>query len=192
MRRKRGRGGMRRPRARLVPSHPGGLGQPSGPTMGICLEWLDAVRMKAGESRPDRGPRRASSAPGSTAPGTEKPRVERREAPLRSQRRGHASHQGVSGGSPAAREVSQTSAFPGAPLPSFGSVEERMTACPGPAKNTGDESRLRFFFPSPLVGEGAERTKRARRVRGSSRTPHPLTRLAHRSARSTLSHKGRG
>jgi hypothetical protein len=44
--------------------------------------------------------------------------------------------------------------------------------------------------PSPLVGEGGERTKSASRVRG----PHPaepLTRSAP-SARTTLSHKGRG
>jgi 16S rRNA processing protein RimM len=44
--------------------------------------------------------------------------------------------------------------------------------------------------PSPLVGEGGERTKNASRVRG----PHanePLTR-SEPSARTTLSHKGRG
>ena len=62
---------VRRLRAGLVTPHSGGLGKLSGPTMGLCLEWLDAVRMKAGVSLPDRGPRRDPSAPGSTAPGTE-------------------------------------------------------------------------------------------------------------------------
>ena len=37
-----------------------------------CLEWLDAARTKAGESLPDRGPRRAPSAPGSYGPGEQK------------------------------------------------------------------------------------------------------------------------
>ncbi len=62
---------VRRLRAGLVTPHSGGLGSLSVPTTGDCLEWLDAVRMKAGESLPDRGPRRDPSAPGSTAPGTE-------------------------------------------------------------------------------------------------------------------------
>jgi 16S rRNA processing protein RimM len=44
--------------------------------------------------------------------------------------------------------------------------------------------------PSPLVGEGGERTKSASRVRG----PHPATPLTRSapSARTTLSRKGRG
>ncbi len=36
---------------------PGGLGQQSVPTMGDCLEWLDAAPTKTGESLPDRGGR---------------------------------------------------------------------------------------------------------------------------------------
>ena len=72
---------MRRPRARLVTLLPGGPGSPSVPTMRGCLEWLDAARTKAGESLPDRGPRRAPSAPGSYGPGDRKAAVERREAP---------------------------------------------------------------------------------------------------------------
>src|ERR1022692_5349371 len=39
----------------LVTAAPGGLGSPSVPTKGDCLEWLDAARMKGGESCPDRG-----------------------------------------------------------------------------------------------------------------------------------------
>ena len=46
---------MRRLRAGLVTSPPGGLGSPSVPTKGDCLEWLDAARMKGGESRLDQG-----------------------------------------------------------------------------------------------------------------------------------------
>src|ERR1019366_7641671 len=48
---------VRRLRAGLVTPLPGGPGSPSVPTMGDCLEWLDAARMKGGESRPDRGGR---------------------------------------------------------------------------------------------------------------------------------------
>ena len=70
MRRKREREGMRRLRAGLVTPPPGGLGSPSVPTKGDCLEWLDAVRTKGGESRLDQGAKSFPSAPGSTAPGT--------------------------------------------------------------------------------------------------------------------------
>src|SRR5674476_163812 len=41
--------------AGLVTPPRGGLGSPSDPTKRVCLEWLDAVRTKAGESRPDQG-----------------------------------------------------------------------------------------------------------------------------------------
>jgi hypothetical protein len=45
-------------------AHSGGPGQPSGPTTGVCLRWLDAAATKGGGSRPDRGPSRAPSPPG--------------------------------------------------------------------------------------------------------------------------------
>ncbi len=45
---------MRRLRAGLVTPPPGGLGSPSVPTKRDRLKWLDAVRTKGGESRPDR------------------------------------------------------------------------------------------------------------------------------------------
>ncbi len=48
---------VRRLRAGLVTPLPGGLGSPSVPIMGDCLEWLDAARTKGGESCPDRGGR---------------------------------------------------------------------------------------------------------------------------------------
>ena len=74
---------VRRLLLRLVTAAPGGLGSPSAPTMGGCLQWLDAARTKGGESCLDRGARRPPSAPGSTAPGTEIAAVERREARVR-------------------------------------------------------------------------------------------------------------
>ena len=48
MRRKRGRGRWRRLRAGLVTPSPGGPGQPSDPTMRVCLQWLDEA---GGEGR---------------------------------------------------------------------------------------------------------------------------------------------
>jgi len=46
---------VRRLLLRLVTAAPGGLGSPSAPTTRGCLWWLDAARMKGGESCPDRG-----------------------------------------------------------------------------------------------------------------------------------------
>ena len=45
----------RRLRAGLVTPLPGGLGSPSVPTKGDCLNWLDAARTKGGESLPGSG-----------------------------------------------------------------------------------------------------------------------------------------
>lgn len=74
MRRKLGRGRLRRLRAGLVTSLPGGLGTPSVPTKRDRLLWLDAARKKGGESCPHRGPQGLRPRPEVTAPGTEKPR----------------------------------------------------------------------------------------------------------------------
>jgi hypothetical protein len=52
---------------------------PSAPITWGCLQWLDAVRMKGGESRLDQG-RGVSSAPGRTAPKPKVAAVERRKA----------------------------------------------------------------------------------------------------------------
>ena len=82
MRRKRGRGRLRRPRAGLVTSHSGGPGSPSVPTTGDCLQWLDAARTKAGESLPDRvEPKAARVRARKHGPGDRKAAMERREAP---------------------------------------------------------------------------------------------------------------
>jgi hypothetical protein len=81
MRRKRGRGRLRRLRAGLVTPLPGGLGSPSVPTKRDCLKWLDAARTKAGES-PWIGlsQKPPGSAPGSYGPGDRKAAMERRGA----------------------------------------------------------------------------------------------------------------
>jgi hypothetical protein len=49
----RRRSRMWRPRAGLVTPRSGGLGSPSAPTTRGCLQWLDVVGMKEGESPPD-------------------------------------------------------------------------------------------------------------------------------------------
>jgi len=51
---------MRRPRAGLVTPHPGGPGEPSGLTTGVCLQWLHVAPTKAGESPPDSDAQKAS------------------------------------------------------------------------------------------------------------------------------------
>src|SRR6185312_3463750 len=48
-------------RGRVRTLLPGGSGSPSAPTKGGCLEWLDAVGLKAGQSRTDK--RRSSVGP---------------------------------------------------------------------------------------------------------------------------------
>jgi hypothetical protein len=68
----------RRPLLRLASVAPGGLGSPSAGITTGCLQWLDAARMKGGESCPDRAGRSPPSAPGSTAPGTEIAAMERK------------------------------------------------------------------------------------------------------------------
>ena len=46
---------MWRLRAGVVTSRPGRLGQPSDPTMRVCLQWLDEVRTNASGSPRDQG-----------------------------------------------------------------------------------------------------------------------------------------
>ena len=66
----------------LARIRPGGPGQPSGPTMRACLQWLDVTRTRDGESRPGRVVQLLPvAASGSTAPGQKSPPMERREAP---------------------------------------------------------------------------------------------------------------
>jgi hypothetical protein len=73
---------MRRLRTWLAPTDSGGRGEPSVPTTGRCLQWLDADRWKAGEI-PLEWSWWPQAWPGSTVPRTEKPRwrAERRRAP---------------------------------------------------------------------------------------------------------------
>ena len=72
---------MRRPRACLASKLPGGLGQPSGPTTGVCLQWLDGRGRRRAKACRIRRAKSPPSADGSTAPRTEIAAVERREAP---------------------------------------------------------------------------------------------------------------
>ena len=68
------------------------------------------------------------------------PPVERREAPLRrSQGEADTPRKACRAAAPAAQEVSQTSAFLGAPLPRSGAEMERRR--PRAAKNRGDDAR---------------------------------------------------
>ena len=64
---------MRRPRACLAHTPSGRLGSASGPTTWLCLQWLDADRMKAGESQPDRGACRACPVPEARSPRPKSP-----------------------------------------------------------------------------------------------------------------------
>src|SRR5690348_2487416 len=58
-------------RGRARSPHPGGSGSPSARTKRGCLQWLDAVALKAGQSRPDKRRFKRRPPPGSTAPETE-------------------------------------------------------------------------------------------------------------------------
>jgi hypothetical protein len=76
--------GRRRLRMGLASSSPGGHGSLSAPTTWGCLRWLDEGRMKAGESRPDRGgPEAPCPSPEERSRGQKSPRwsAERRRAP---------------------------------------------------------------------------------------------------------------
>ena len=57
--------------------HPGRPGSPSAPTTRGCLQWLDEVRMKGGESRPDRA---MPPHPEVRSRGPKSPQAERRKA----------------------------------------------------------------------------------------------------------------
>jgi hypothetical protein len=75
MRRKRGRGRRRRPRAGLLTPFPGGSGQLSAGTKTGCPSRAGRWReRRSGGSRSRQGALRRPIPPGSTAPGTEKPR----------------------------------------------------------------------------------------------------------------------
>ena len=70
----RRRSGMRRPRDGLANRLPGGPGQPSGPTTGVCLQWLDGAGCAGAKAPPIREAPLKGVLPsrnGRTAPGTE-------------------------------------------------------------------------------------------------------------------------
>src|SRR6185312_12982960 len=67
-------------RGRVRTPHPGGSGPPSAPTKRGCLEWLDAVGLKAGESRTDKRREGVGPHPEARLRRQKSPQVERREA----------------------------------------------------------------------------------------------------------------
>ena len=118
-RRSQRRSGMRRPRVRLVTSHPGGLGVP----VRSHYEEPPSVAGRGGDEggRKPAGRRRALrplSPPGRTGPGTQIAAVERREAPSSDRKEEGDASQASRAAAPAAQGASQAPAFPGAPLPS--------------------------------------------------------------------------
>src|SRR6185437_8059474 len=132
---------MRRPRAGLVTSPPGGPGQPSAGIMTGRLEWLhvdddegamatapDEVRIEDSVVARKRG-----------SGGHKTPQVERREAPrARSQGPRRRLRTVSRAASPAAQGASHAPASAGAPLPSMGACEVRgLTAYPAPTKEYG-------------------------------------------------------
>ena len=119
----RRRSGMRRPRIGFAGQFPGGPGQPSGPTTGVCLQWLDGAGCAGAKAPPIREAPLKGVLPsrnGRTAPGTE---IAAGGAPggafPRSQGERERS-QSVPGDLRIAQEASQASAFPGALLPIWG------------------------------------------------------------------------
>jgi hypothetical protein len=68
------RDGMRRLRPCLASTAPGRLGQPSGPTTRVCLQWLDAGRMNGGGSRRDQEPYGLRPDPEARSRGAKSPR----------------------------------------------------------------------------------------------------------------------
>ena len=128
--------GMRRPWAGLVTLHSGGRGHPSAGTMTGCLQWLDAVGLKASGSSLDKRRLCVGPHPEARAREPKSPPVERREAPFPDRKgKGDASQASRAALRQAAQEASQASAFPGAPLPSIFSG-----ACEGLA---GADQRIR-------------------------------------------------
>jgi hypothetical protein len=145
---------MRRPRAGLVTLHSGGRGHPSAGTMTGCLEWLDAVGLKASGSSPDKRRLCVGPHPEARAREPKSPPVERREAPFPDRKgKGDASQASRAALRQAAQEASQASAFPGAPLPSI--FREHARASPGPTQEYG-----RFRAPARRVIAESESSTR--------------------------------
>ena len=106
---------VRRPRACLASTHPGGVGAPPGTTRGACQELAYYPGPKCPEGRAAR--RRSQNAV-----------MERREAPALSK-----------------RECGKTEDWCAArcSIPSaFAEERKREDGVPGAAKNTGDDARL--------------------------------------------------
>jgi hypothetical protein len=165
---------MRRLRLCFANTNPGRLGEPSDPTMRVCLRWLDADRTNGGGSCRDQGGRSPLSGPGSTVPRCKVAAAKRREAcAWRYQARAQAQPSGARCVRKAAwrrgwiRSASRRSA------PSFAHRARRETvegkglrAHPAPAKEYG---RCRARVSSPLPACGEEKTGDEARPRSKDR-----------------------
>jgi len=161
---------MRRPRAGLVTSPPGGPGQPSAGITTGCLEWLHVATMTERwppfpNTEPEtalvvarkHGPRGQKRRKWSA--GRRTPPIARRNGTLRK-----TSHPGGFADHPSG--ASQAPASAGAPLPSLGREELQCAtrACPGPTKQHG-----RWRMPARHSGARAQKRvhARLRRARGA-------------------------
>ena len=140
---------MRRPRIGFAGQFPGGPGQPSGPTTGVCLQWLDGAGCAGAKAPPIWKAllkRALPSRNGSTAPGTE---IAAGGAPGGAfpDRKGKGTPRKRSGRFAPAQEASQASAFPGALLPIL--VETRWKTGPARAFTNNRAGGALLAAPKP-------------------------------------------
>jgi len=101
---------MRRLRAGFAPPHSGGRGSPSGPTTGLCLQWLDADRERQAKARRSAVPearspghKRRGGAPTGAATHRKMDRVSTTHPRLSARRSPHGSRGGLPQSSGASR-----------------------------------------------------------------------------------------
>ncbi len=184
---------MRRLRGCLASIRPGRLGSPSAPTTRGCLQWLDAGRMKGGESRPDQaqafrprkhGPEREKppqrSAVRRAGHAWPAPRLHTRER-FRCVSRRSAPSDLVFAGSkqkddaPASLKTGGWSLRFSSPLPLAGEVATRSVAGGGLATSTAQVSPPPQ--PSPASGRG-RRKRRCLKIESEERAPRALFHLS--------------
>jgi hypothetical protein len=135
------------------------------PTTRGCLQWLDAVGTKAGESLPDRGARRALvPARKSRARGQKSPPPERREAPFPDRKgKGDASQASRAIAPIAQRRDRKGLAFPGAPLPSpFKGARISIHGVPGAGQTIRALSHARSFPTVIAIHDAAPQAQQSR------------------------------
>ena len=140
---------MRRPRIGFAGQFPGGPGQPSGPTTGVCLQWLDGAGCAGAKAPPIREAPLKGVLPsrnGRTAPGTE---IAAGGAPGGAFPRSQGERErlaSVPGGSPPPRRPRKPPRFPALYSPCLGDSKVRLR--PGLHKQQGARSVACFFFSS--------------------------------------------